>query len=52
MFAAILMLGGAWVVISNLGDILAGLLGFKGLDAFLGYWGAMVVILIFLETFF
>lgn len=49
MFAAVLILGGAWLVLSNLLDILAGLTGFKGLDVFLGYWGAILALIVMLK---
>ncbi len=52
MFTAILLLGGAWVVLSNLLDILAGLTGFKGLDAFLGYWGAVIAVIVMIKILF
>jgi len=49
-FIFILVFG--WMALSNIGDILAGLLGFKGIDNFIGYWGAMIFVYFMLWAIF
>ena len=50
MFTVIFMLACGWVFITNLLDIAAGLIGFKGLEAFVGYWGAMFFLVLLFDA--